>query len=87
MLASRCKVIRVDLKSGFSVKNQTQNHVIKKERFINTVKIFYPEKLLSHYLSRENVYLNRRGKSTKGQNCVIITKGLDMPSLEISSPH
>ncbi len=34
MLASRCKVIRVDLKGGFSVKNQAQNHVIKKERFI-----------------------------------------------------
>lgn len=33
MLTSRCKVRRVDLKGGFSVKNQVQNHVIKKERF------------------------------------------------------
>jgi len=33
------------------------------------------------------LYLYKLGKSTRGQNCVIIAKGLDMPPLEISSPH
>jgi hypothetical protein len=47
MLASRCKVIRVDLKGGFSVKNQAQNHVIKKEPLFLTLIVKKGTSLLS----------------------------------------